>query len=147
LRLLSRRARSAQELRGRLRRAGFEADVVEQVLADLGAAGLVDDQEFARSWVASRRAAGGAGRHKLRWELRQKGVAEHLIRQVVDEAITEEMETEQALLLARRRILGEGDAPWELARVRRLLLGRGYGFETVESVMRRIRSEGNNSEC
>jgi regulatory protein len=141
LRLLARRARSAEELRRRLRMAGFEQNTVEAVLADLERGGLVDDEEFARLWVAERRRSGQAGRHKLRWELQQKGIARDLIRASVDEAIDDEAEVEQALVAARRR-LGNRPADAEaLLRLRRFLLGRGYGYGTVEAVLRRISAE------
>ena len=142
LRLLALRARSAAELRDRMRKAGFHEDVVEAVLADLDRAGLVDDAEFARAWVAHRQAAGGAGRHKLQWELRRKGIADGLIKHVLDEAVTDEMEMEQALALAERRLSGGPLDRSGLARLRRTLLGRGFGFETVDAVMRHVASEG-----
>jgi regulatory protein len=144
LRLLSLRARSASELRQRLKSAGYTETVVESVLADLAGSGLVDDAEFARSWVASRQAAGGVGKRKLRWELRRKGVAQDVIEQAVGAALTDETEAEQALALASRRLGGSPDER-NLARVRRLLLGRGFGFDTVESVIRRLISDMEHS--
>jgi regulatory protein len=138
LRLLAVRSRSAAELRDRLRRAGFLPDVVEGVIADLARVGLVDDLEFARSWVASRQAAGGVGKQNLRWGLRRKGVANELIERVLSEAVDDETEAQQALALARRRLREGADDPKALARVRRLLVGRGFGFDIVEGVMRRI---------
>jgi len=145
LRLLGTRARAAAELRQRLRTIGFEQNVIESVLADLERAGLVDDEEFARLWVEQRTAA-GAGRHRLRWELRRKGVQEDLIRRAVDEAIGEEMELEQAVALAQRRLRGQSpDAPG-LLRLRRYLLGRGYGSGIVERVMRRLASQEDLSD-
>ncbi len=141
LRLLSTRARSEAELRSRLRRAGFSPQVAEAALERLRGAGLVDDAEFARAWVEARRAAGGSGPAKLRWELRRKGVAEELIRRFVDEARDEQAELADALALARRRMAhGPADTA-ALGRLRRLLLRRGYGDETVESVMSRYLSE------
>jgi len=142
LRLLGIRARSAAELRDRLRSAGFGRQTIGSVVSDLAGAGLVDDQEFARAWVASRLAAGGVGRQKLRWELRRKGVAEEVVRRAVEGAISDEGEAQQALELARRRLRGERADPKSLARLRRLLLGRGFGFEAVDGVMRQIASAG-----
>jgi len=139
LRLLAVRARSGVELRDRLRRVGFARDVAEKVIADLAGAGLVDDLEFARSWVTGRQAAGGIGKQKLRWELRRKGIANELVERVIEESVDGEAEVEQALLLARKRLSGN-DAK-SLARVRRLLASRGFGFDIVDAVMRRISSD------
>lgn len=141
LRLLTLRLRSAAELRARLGDSGFEDKVIGPVLGQLTRSGLVDDEEFARAWVASRQASGGAGRQKLRWELRRKGISEDLIRRVVDEGIADETETEQALCLARKRLKGDLTEAKALARLRRLLLGRGFGFETVDSVLQQLTTE------
>ncbi len=142
LRLLGLRPRSAAELRARLSDSGFEDEVIGAVVGELTRSGLVDDEEFARAWVASRQASGGAGRQKLRWELRQKGLSEHLIRRFVDEGIDDQTEIQQALCLARKRLKGDLREAKTLARLRRLLLGRGFGFETVDRVLQQLTTEG-----
>lgn len=146
LRLLTRRARAAAELRQRLRIAGYEHNIIETVLAGLEQAGLVDDAEFARSWVAERTAA-GSGRHRLRWELRKKGLREDLIRQAVADGVDDDKELEQALELARRKLGGQINDKQAILRLRRFLLGRGYGFEVVEQVMKRLASQEDLSDA
>jgi regulatory protein len=138
LRLLSRRPRSMGELRERLATTGIEDRVIEEVLVGLEEAGLVDDEDFTRSWVASRKAAGGAGRRKLRWELRRKGVDRELVERILDEELDEETELQAAAALARKRVAGRGVDRQELSRLRRYLLGRGFAFETVDSVLAKI---------
>lgn len=138
LRLLGLRARSTAELVERLRSAGFVEEIIAAVLSELESARLVDDEEFARSWVASRQASGGAGRRKLRWELRRKGISEDLIRQVVDQEIDDDAELQLATELAQRRLRGLPAEEKTLARLRRALVGRGFGFDTVDTVLRRI---------
>ena len=142
LRLLALRPRSAGELRQRLCKDDYNAEVTEAVVAALQEVGLVDDREFAHSWIASRMAGGGASRRKLAWELRRKGIPEALIRELVTDGIDDETETEQARQLARRR------SPPEVAdqradrrayqRLRELLLRRGFEHETARSVMRAL---------
>ena len=144
LRLLAVRARSQAELQERLRAARFEEAVVEAVLSRLAQAGMLDDEEFARAWIASRRESGRSGKRKLRWELRRKGVSGDLIRRLVDEGIDQQSEVEQALTLARRRLCADTDDA-DLARVQRLLVSRGFEFDVVQAVMRRIVSEREHS--
>jgi len=137
LRLLTVRARSTAELRQRLSGAGFAPEVVEDVLSGLTRRGLLDDEEFARSWVSARRRAGTGGRARLRWELRRKGISPDLVRRVVDEGIDDESEVAAALEVARGRLRDQA-GPQELARVQRLLRGRGFEQEVVEQVMQRV---------
>ena len=138
LRLLSRRARSAGELRERLRTGGFSAGVAEGVLSDLTDAGLIDDEEFTRSWVAGRKAAGGASRRKIAWELRRKGVDRDLVDRVLREEMDDRTELGQATQLARRRLRGQRADGKELSRLRRHLLGRGFGFDTVDRALQAV---------
>ena len=138
LRLLSHRARSVGELRERLRTGGFGTDVTEGVLSDMEDAGLIDDEEFVRSWVAGRKAAGGASRRKIAWELKRKGVDRDLIERVLREEMDDRTELGQAAQLARKKLRGQRVEGKELSRLRRHLLGRGFGFDTVDSVLQAV---------
>jgi regulatory protein len=135
------RARSAAELRDRLKQGGFAQETIASVVSDLESVKLVDDEEFARAWVTSRRAMLGIGKRRLRWELRSKGVSEELIGRVVDEGIEDESEVELAAELARRRLRGQGKWEKELGRLRRLLVGKGFERDAVESALRSLSRE------
>ena len=72
--LLDQRARSRTELRDRLIRAEFEPQLVDEVLDDLAASGLINDASFASEWVRQRAARRGKSARALDMELRDKGV-------------------------------------------------------------------------
>lgn len=84
-RLLEARARTEHEVRSRLTQAGYRADLVDATVARLLAIGYLDDEEFARAWVASRDRAHPRGERALRMELTRKGVE----REVVDVVLAE----------------------------------------------------------
>jgi regulatory protein len=140
LRLLSVRARSAAELKERLRQAGFPPGIIGRVLPGLAEAGLIDDEEFARSWIAARKVT-GIGRRRLRAELARKGVERGTIESVLAEQVDDETERDQVERLARKRLARSAADEQALARVRRFLIGRGYGFEMVDDVLRAIAGE------
>jgi regulatory protein len=73
-RFLEARPRSVAEVRRRLGRAGYRAELVEGAIARLTELGMLDDAEFARLWVESRDRAHPRGEHALIIELRQKGI-------------------------------------------------------------------------
>jgi len=141
LRLLAHRARSEAELRERLRRRGVEEQVAAQAVADLSAAGLVNDREFAESWIRERRELHATGRVGLRWELRRKGVPEEIIQTALG-GLDDEEELELALGYARKK-LGDQPAagPKELARLRRALISRGFGGDIIQIVIERLSAE------
>jgi SOS response regulatory protein OraA/RecX len=73
-RLLEARPRSVADVRVRLTRAGYRADLVEAAMTLLAQLGYLDDEEFARAWVASRDRAHPRGERALRMELARAGV-------------------------------------------------------------------------
>ena len=125
LALLAVRWRSEAELQRRLRAAGFPDEEIEEALAGLERAGLIDDERFAREvvrdQVARRRASGRA----MRAALRQKGVAADVADAAIEEAGSDE---ERARELAESRapklaVLGPEAA---YRRLYGLLVRRGY---------------------
>ncbi|MGX2041585.1 regulatory protein RecX [Methylocaldum sp. MU1018] len=73
LRYLSHREYSNLELRQKLCRKGYPEAVVEQVVADLVSQGFQSDSRFAEVFARSR-AERGYGLHRIRQELRLRGV-------------------------------------------------------------------------
>ena len=98
--LLGVRWRSREELRRRLRQAGYEPDDIDRALADLTEVGLIEDGRFARELVRDQATRRHAGDRAILSALRQKGVsadvAEVALGQAGDEA-------ERARDLAARR--------------------------------------------
>jgi SOS response regulatory protein OraA/RecX len=95
-RFLEVRPRSIDEVRRRLREAGYRADLVDGAIERLAELGMLDDGAFARAWVESRDRARPRGERALRSELRRKGVAGALIAEVMGEREVASMETGQA---------------------------------------------------
>src|SRR3990172_2847893 len=79
LRFLEPRARSTAEVRRRLTKAGYRAELVETVVNRLTDLRMLDDEAFAREWVRSRDRTHPRGERALRSELRTKGVADQII--------------------------------------------------------------------
>lgn len=123
--LLAVRWRSQEELRRRLRQAGYEPEEIEQALADLTDVGLIEDGRFARELVRDQAHRRLAGDRAIRGALRQKGVsadvAEGALREAGDEA-------DRARELATRRAARMRSLAPEAAyrRLYGLLLRRGF---------------------
>jgi len=95
-RFLEVRPRSVEEVRRRLRDAGYRLDLVVTAIERLTNLGMLDDEAFARAWVESRDRARPRGERALRSELRRKGVVDSIVTDVLGE---------------RDLGLGGGDAP------------------------------------
>ena len=137
LTLLRYRLRSRTELTARLRRRGFSAHVIQDLVTDLGAKGMVDDGRFARAW-AEHRAIGQNGPHRVRAELRSKGVASAVIDEAV-RAVFGGDEAELAAALVERHLRRLRSLPVEvrLRRVAGLLRRRGFSGSVIAPLLRR----------
>ncbi len=148
LRLLAVRPRTAAELRGRLRQYGIPETQARAVLRDLAAAGYLDDLAFARVWVAARTASRPRGVVRLRWELREKGVAASLIEQAIREAAggddlpAAEEQRARALVERRARTYARLAPEARLRRVAGLLRRRGFTSGTIARLLRSVGRSG-----
>jgi regulatory protein len=139
LRQLTAGPRTRAQLAAALARRDVPEEVAQAVLDRFEQVDLVDDEEFARQWVSTRHAGRGLARRALAHELRQRGVAEELVRDAVD-GLDPQDELATARELVRRRAASmAGDEP--ARRTRRLagmLARKGYGAEIA---MQAIRAE------
>jgi regulatory protein len=138
-RFLAARPRSVQEVRRRLMRRQFEDAVIDQALDKLQALGYLDDQAFAAFWVRERRAFKPLGARALRYELRQKGISESIIREALAHIDAEADALRAAQAQARRlRGLSRRDF-WR--RLSAFLQRRGFAHDEAARAIRRLQAE------
>ncbi|QGK69444.1 regulatory protein RecX [Allosaccharopolyspora coralli] len=144
-RLLAVRARSEAELRQALLRKDIEEDVVDATLRKFVDAGLVDDAEFAESWVHQRHQYQGLGRKALRFELRRKGVDDTVVTEALS-GMDEDAESERARELVRRKLrtLSFVDDHVKRRRLLGMLARKGYGEGLSFRV---VREEVEREQC
>ncbi|WP_311448865.1 RecX family transcriptional regulator [uncultured Rothia sp.] len=134
-------AKTRGQLRKKLQAEGFEADLIEPLLDKFEAAKLIDDAEYAQTFVAQKSRTKKLSRAALRRELAERGVrgeeAENALAQRTDE-----QEREDAAELVRKKLRPGMDFSnrAEKDRVTRRLLGmlarRGYSSSVSMSVIR-----------
>ena len=134
-------AKTRGQLRKKLQAEGFDAELIEPLLDKFEAAKLIDDAEYAQSFVAQKSRTKKLSRAALRRELAERGVrgeeAENALAQRTDE-----QEREDAAELVRRKLRPGMDLSdrAEKDRMTRRLLGmlarRGYPSSVSMSVIR-----------
>lgn len=145
LRLLSYRPRSVAEIRKKLVEKGIDEAIIDAVTQRLADGGYLGDQSFAVEWVENRANFRPRGRRLLRYELRQKGVAEEHIQNALARIQDEPDLAHQAGIRYAERL---ADQDWETFR-RKLggfLTRRGFSYGTVTPVVKRIWQELHSSE-
>lgn len=134
-------AKTRGQLRKKLQAEGFEAELIEPLLDKFEAAKLIDDAEYAQTFVAQKSRTKKLSRAALRRELAERGVrgeeAENALAQRTDE-----QEREDAAELVRKKLRPGMDLNdrAEKDKVTRRLLGmlarRGYSSSVSMSVIR-----------
>lgn len=131
------RSRSRFELEQTLLSKGADPEIAAVVLGRCEAAGLVDDREFARSWIEGRQRSKGLAAGVLRLELRRHGVADDLISEVLDGLDPEaERQAAHRLVQAKLRSLQGLDATTQIRRLTGLLARKGYAPQVAFDVVR-----------
>jgi regulatory protein len=125
---LTGQARSRKELTDKLAAKNVPADVAARLLDRFEEVGLVDDEAFARSWIASRQPGKGLARRALAQELRRKGIDDEVAREALDEIDpADEEQAARALVRKKLRSLSRVDDTTATRRLVGMLARKGYG--------------------
>lgn len=144
LRLLEQRARSEREIRDRLRRKEFNDQQIETTLARLRELGLVDDEQFARQWVANRQNFRPRGAQALRQELQSKGVNREIASEIIGEMTDADKERDACREVAQQAFRKYADSPDRQTFLRKFggfLQRRGFSFETIKPILDELWNE------
>ena len=102
LRKLTGSAKSRHQLAQTLRERDFTEGVIETVLDRMEEVQLIDDAEFARTWVHTRHELKGLGSAALRRELQERGVDTVDIDDALEQLTAEDEDAAAAELIANR---------------------------------------------
>lgn len=117
---LSYRPRSEFEIRQYLKRKKVED--IDGIIIRLKDLGQINDEEFAKWWVDQRSTFRPKGKRALEMELRRKGVK-------VKVTVNEE---DLAMKVLKKKL------PLEKEKIFRYLAGRGFSYDTIESVIEKL---------
>ena len=133
VRFLSYRPRSVEEIRRYLQQKKVDAVAIEAAIAQLEKLGYVDDLAFARFWVSNRDEFRPKGPLALRQELRQKGISNAIVDQVLADVDFTDAAERVARQLVKR--LANADRRTFQTRMYEHLARRGFTSDTVQDVI------------
>lgn len=138
-RFLGHRPRSVAEVRKNLKQKDFDAGVIDIALDRLTSMGYLDDRAFARYWIESRTHFKPLGTAALRFELRQKGVADGIVGEALD-AVDDESGAYTAARPLLLRLRGR-DQRMARQKVSMTLARRGFAYDDVRNALDRLIEE------
>jgi regulatory protein len=136
LNVLSYRDRSKKEIRDKLLGKGYTPQIVDTVISDLTAVGLVDENRFARAWIRDRVQSGKKGTRLVQNELLKKGVAKDTIAEALEEEPVDEEAVARELVQKYGSRLKSLEPRKLKKRLYDLLLRRGFSYATVQNVLK-----------
>lgn len=134
---LTGQARSRKELADKLEKKEVPAALATRLLDRFEEVGLIDDEAFARAWIASRQPGKGLARRALAQELRRKGIDDDVAREALDE-IDPDDEREAGRRMVRRKLrsLERFDDQTKTRRLVGMLARKGYGAGVAYAIVR-----------
>jgi len=134
---LTGQARSRKELADKLAKRNVPDALATRLLDRFEEVGLVDDEAFARSWIASRQPGKGLARRALAQELRRKGVDDEVARAALDEVDPEdEREAGRRLVRKKLRSMSRLDDEVKVRRLVGMLARKGYAPGVAFAIVR-----------
>lgn len=143
--LLSYRPQSTQEIRQKLGKKGYEEVVIEAAIERMTRMGYLDDRSFARFWIESRSRSKPLGKQALSYELRQKGIADSLLRELLDELVDESDAAYQAAEGRVRRMQGSSQREFK-QKIGAFLQRRGFRYDAANQALNRLIEELSESD-
>jgi len=128
---LGKREYSYVELWQKLKPFAEETDDIPALLEDFKKRGWLSDARFTEQMVHARQHKFGSAR--IAYELREKGVAEHLIEDAIEQV--KDTELENATEVWRKKFKSGPNSREEWAKQARFLQSRGFGFDLIKKVL------------
>jgi regulatory protein len=135
LRLLGRRDYTRTELGSKLTTRGYPGDIVNDVLTQLAADGLVDDRRAAAAHVRTASRVKGRGRQRIARELTARGVDADVAAQALGQ-ISPDDERAALRRILERTPLPPHPTPADRRRVFQRLVRRGFSIDLVAKMLR-----------
>lgn len=137
LRFLAYRQRSEKEIIDKLKKKGFEDKFIENTLVYLKHYGLVDDIEFAKSFMKDKINLNKYGPQRIKYELYRKGISQEIIEGVLEE---DEDEYSRALKLAKKKMSSykNDDRNAIYRKLGGFLQRKGYSYDSISKILKEL---------
>jgi regulatory protein len=142
-RYIALRPRSTGEVQRYLRNKDFSRETVQRVIDRAVAMGDIDNRNFAALFIKNRKKLKPTGPRKLAAELREKGIPQAVIEDVVQQELTldEQRKLARFVVAKKCKTLGHSDQPKQRARLVQHLLRQGFDPDIVELTINELIGE------
>jgi len=134
--LLSKSSKTEKQVRDYLQKKGFTLSLCDKVIEKLKEYRFVNDELYAENYVECYKSK--KGKYLIERELKLKGCGEEVIKKALENV---EEDTDSAYEIAVKFLKGKEKDKKTLSSVYRKLLSKGYGYDTCNEVLDRLKDE------
>lgn len=137
LKFLSYRQRSQKEIEDKLKKEGFNDEIIEKTVDFLKSYNLIDDIAFAKNFMMDKSNINKYGPERIRYELYMRGISKDIIDEVL-EGYGDEYSI--ALDLAKKKIKSYkgNDRNAIYRKLGTFLQSKGFSYECISKVLREL---------
>jgi len=137
--LLALRSRTEKEIVDSLHKNAYPDVIIARVMQRLQEAGYIDDKAFARHWVSAR-SSKGVGTRRISYELRQKGVSQEDIEDVLSELETPDI-LSSAIQAAKKVSRSKDLSSYaDQKKILAALARRGFDYSTARKALQEVKN-------
>ena len=136
---LSNHGYSVDELRRSLKKKNFSEKHIEDTLEYLKEKGYLNDYSFSVNFVKDRVKSGKYGKNLIVRDLYKKGINRNVIKKAIKECGADIVNDDELYSLAMKKYTSVKDKDNPLVKVSNYLLSRGFDYESINRILRRIK--------
>lgn len=138
LNLFSYGEKTENEVIKRLKKKGYSKWIIYEVIKYLKEYELINDENFARNWIASMIKIKPMGKFRAEYELKKRGIKPDLAKSMCKELISYETEMELAFRAAKKKYetLKSYNEHEQKKKLLNFLKNRGFNFEIIMNVIK-----------
>lgn len=137
LKFLSNRIRSTKEMVDKLKKEGFEDLVIENTLDYLKYYSLIDDYQFAKSFMRDKMKLNKYGPDRIKFELYKKGIPKEIIDEVLSE-YEDEYSIAYDLAIKKMKSYKTNDKKDLYGKLGSFLGRKGFSYDCISKVLRDV---------
>jgi regulatory protein len=139
------RARSEKEIRERLQKEDIPEAIVLRVIEFLKEQKFIDDEAWSKAFVNDKLVRKPVSSKQLAFGLKQKGVPKEVIEETISNLNAEESDESRAMQAAEKRwpriLRSSSDPKKQKQKLYTFLASRGFEYEVIEKVIRKIMND------
>lgn len=131
---ISYQPRTEKEVTEKLKECEYSDDIIFRVIETMKKYNYINDKEYAKNFLTSKLNLKGYGIFKISFDLKQKGISDDIINDIIEN--TELNENKRALEVLEKKLRGKKISDYkEKQKLYNFLLRRGFSYDVIKEAI------------